>query len=116
MRTVNQIILDAKDGKIPSHEECFYTMLAINSKLHFYHRDLMAIAESFEKGKVTGISVALRASSQEKLMEDRMRFSKSDPLKWLGKTGDPFSEKHKMWQDLGNKILENALKRNKNLK
>lgn len=112
MRTVNQIILDAKDGKIPSHEECYYTMLAINSRLHFYHRDLMAIAESYEKGKVTGIAVGLRAGSTDKLMEERMKFSKSDPLKWLGESGDPFSKKHKMWQDLANKILENALKRN----
>ena len=52
--------MDASDGVLPSHEECFFAMLALRSKMHFYHRDLMAIAEAYENGKVTGISIDIK--------------------------------------------------------
>jgi hypothetical protein len=114
MRTINQIISDAAEGKIPSHEECYYTLLALRSKLHFYHRDLMAITEAHEKGKAKGFSITLRANNQESVMEDRMKFSKLTPLEFLGNSGNPFTEENKMWRDMADKIYEKALKRNKN--
>ena len=110
MRKINEILMDAAEGKIPSHEECYYTLLALRSKLHFYHRDLMAIAEAHEKGKVNGIAVSLRAKDQESVMEDRMIFSKQTPLDWLGKSGNPFTKENKNWRDMADKIHKNAIK------
>lgn len=116
MRKINEILSDATQGNIPSHEECYYTLLALRSKLHFYHRDLMAIAEAYEKGKVKGFAVSLRANDRETVMKDRIDFSNLTPLEFLGESGNPFTEENKMWRDMGDKIYKKAMENIKNKK
>jgi hypothetical protein len=116
MRKINEIVSDAAQGNIPSHEECYYALLALRSKLHFYHRDLMVIAEAYENKKVTGISVGLRAGSRDKVIKDRIDFSNLTPLEFLGESGNPFTEENKMWRDMADKIYDKAMKNVKNKK
>jgi len=112
MRRIIDIIDDAKDGKIPDHEECFWTMLALYHKLHFVYRDLEKIGEAFENGKATGIAVALRAKSEESVFADRFNFHRLDPVKFNGNTGNPFLEETQKFRNMALEILENATKNN----
>jgi hypothetical protein len=116
MRKINEIVSDAAQGNIPSHEECYYALLALRSKLHFYHRDLIAIAEAYERQKVTGVAVALRANSRDKVMKDRIDFSNLTPLEFLGESGNPFTEENKKWRDMADKIYDKAMKNVQNKK
>jgi hypothetical protein len=110
MRTTGEILSDARDVKMPTHEECFYAMLALASKIHLYHRDLRAIAKGYKKGKVSGVSVALRAGNEEKLIEDRMIFSKQDPKKWLGKEHDPFTKEAARFRNIADNLLRKVIR------
>lgn len=110
MRRLIDIVSDSKDGKIPDHEECFWAMLALYNKLHFVFRDLEAIGEAHEKGKVSGISVALRAKDRESVIADRFSFMRIPPKEFLGDTGNPFSETALRFKNLSQKILDKALK------
>lgn len=113
MRQICEIVADAKDGKIPTHEECYWVMLALSGKLHFANGDLRKIAEAMEKGDANKLmfSAKLQLSSEQKVYSDHFNFLKTDPLKWLGTMGNPFTEENKRFTDMGKQIIANAEKR-----
>lgn len=108
MRQICEIIADAKEGKVPTHEECFWTMLALSGKLHFVTRDLEAIGETLDKKKSLELTAAIRVGSQEKVLKDKFDFLKKDPVLWLGNSGNPFTEEYKAWYEMGKNIIEKA--------
>ena len=108
MRKIEDILIDASEGNIPSHEECYYTLLALRAKLHFLYSDLQKIAEAYEKQnvKLLKLNIHLRAGSEEKVIADRMAFKRQDPLTWLGESGIPFSPENKRWRNMADVILK----------
>jgi len=126
MRTTNEIIIDAKDGKIPSHEECFWAMLALSGRLHFTYGDLKAIAEAYEATKANidkaesdkaqkqlQLRLHMHATSASKIWKERASFGNMDPQVWLGDMGNPFDPKTAKFHDAAKKILENAINKTK---
>jgi hypothetical protein len=107
-RMICSIVADAKDGKIPSHEECFWTMLALSSMFHFARRDLESIAEAMDKGKNLERVCEMHLSGTNGVRETYYKWMRSTPKKWLGDSGNPFSEESKKWRDMGRKIIKNA--------
>lgn len=110
MRNIAEIISDAKDGIVPNHEECFWTMLALSGKLHFAMRDLEAIGEAltlYNDNKLR-LFCELRVKSKESVFTDKFHFHKLDPKKYVGNSHNPFSEECRQWRDMGKKIIENA--------
>jgi hypothetical protein len=107
-RMICSIVADAKDGKIPSHEECYWTMLALSSMLHFSRRNLESIAESMDTGKNLEMTCKIYLGSADKVQEERFKWMRTPPKKWLGESGNPFSEENKKWRDMGRKIIKNA--------
>lgn len=76
MRTLFDIVEGAKDGIKPSHDECYYAMLALDALLHFDHQDLRRLAYNETKVPVT----ILASGSFDRLK----RALGCSPLAWLG--------------------------------
>jgi hypothetical protein len=107
-RMICSIVADAKDGKVPSHEECFWTMLALSSMLHFSRRDLENIAEAMDKEKNLDMACKIHLTSSEHVHETHYKWMRLTPKKWLGDSGNPFTEESKKWREMGRKIIKNA--------
>lgn len=124
MRTINEIIIDAKDGKIPSHEECFWTMLALSGRLHFTTDSLKSIGEAFEKTNIAQTDVEAKkadfnlrfrirmcAKDASMIWNERLKFGNMDPQVWLGDMGNPFDPNTIKFHDAAKVILEKAMKK-----
>ncbi|MCE7039261.1 hypothetical protein [Dyadobacter sp. CY312] len=117
MRRLVDILVDASDGKIPSHEECYWALLMLKSVNHFQKRDLEGIEERYLKFKEDPSDKNLKLLSTTLGMrlaglgEKAHRTMRTDPLTYLGDSGNPFTEENKAWSDMGDKILSKALKK-----
>lgn len=113
MRRIVDILSDAAEGNVPNHEECYWALLALRGKLHFVFQDLQKIAEAYEKQNPMQLEISLRmrAGSAEKIFSDRQKFQLMDPKKWLGDSGNPFTEENKQFKDMADMILKKALKK-----
>lgn len=117
MRRLVDILVDASEGKIPTHEECYWALLMLRSVNHFQGRDLESIKESHDQYIAEPSDKNLRSFSLNtgirlsKLSERSHKRMMTDPITYLGDSGNPFTEENKVWRDLGDKILEKALKR-----
>ena len=122
MRTVNEIIIDAKDGKVPTHEECFWAMLALSGRLHFTWNDLKNIAEAYEclEGvqneeeekkvkKKLFLRLHMHARNTSIIWNERTKFGNIDPQVWLGDMGNPFNPETIKFHDMAKKILDKAI-------
>lgn len=111
MRSIAAIVSEAKDGKVPSHEECFWVMLALSGMLHFSRRELGDIAECIGDDKRLLFNVKLRLKDYETTFGKGHKWLNMDPQKWLGDSGNPFHPDTKAFHDMAQKILDNAIKR-----
>lgn len=120
MRTTNEIVADAKDGKIPTHEECFWAMLALSGRMHFFVRDLEAIGEALDTQVLNGedptkrnnkilLRCAVHIGTQQKVRKTRIDFGNKSPQEWLGDSGNPFHPDTIKFMDMGKKLLDNAM-------
>jgi hypothetical protein len=50
MRTLGEIITSAKDGKKPSYDECYWSMLALDALHHFDHHALLDLMSRYREG------------------------------------------------------------------
>lgn len=107
-RDICSIVADAKDGKIPSHEECFWTMLALSSMLHFSRRKIESIAEELGDDRKLRLACIINLRSIDHVNEERFKWMKTNPQEWLGEMGNPFSKENKAFRDMGKQIIKNA--------
>jgi hypothetical protein len=95
---------------MPSHEECYYTMLALAARLHFWQQDLLRVGETFEKhpaGASGNVAAALRGhASPERVCKDYKGFLQADPKTWLGPGHDPMTPEGKAFHALALRLLE----------
>jgi hypothetical protein len=107
-RMICEIVADAKDGIVPSHEECFWTMLALSAMLHFSRRNLEYIAKAMETGKNLDRYCGITLKSAAHVHAQRFNWMRLTPKKWLGDSGNPFTEANKKWREMGKQIIKEA--------
>jgi len=100
MRTLYEIIDSAKDGEMPSHEECYWAMLALSNVLnmdHMHLRDELSkptTNEAFRKFKIDN-SFYFYKGAMEK-----------DPQVWLCPNEDPRTEEYQRRRKIGIALID----------
>lgn len=117
MRNTIDIIVDAKEGKIPTHEECYWALLFFAGLTHFYRKDLESLKETLHSDKKPEIKhtlMSLRLPKDGSINPNYFESIKKPPLDWLGDTGNPLNPETRKFMDMGQKIIDNAIKNLKN--
>ena len=80
MRTLFEITDGAKNGQKPTHDECYFAMLALDALSTFSNSDIRRIYEK-AKGTKLGPYVNLFCEDNFRRIKTTLR---ADPQKWLG--------------------------------
>lgn len=97
MRTLFEIVEGARDGRKPSHDECYFAMLALDALLGMDHRDLREVCLDPRplkcRLKMDGSFERFKAALD------------ADPQQWLGRSvpGDP---EYDRFRAAGKRLLE----------
>lgn len=104
LRTLVEIIEAAKDGQMPTHEECYWAMLALES---LYGFDRKAIRELATKPE----SVFNTPKYQYEMSHQRREAaSKTAPKEWMGPSFDPANPEYQATRSACKKVVDNFLK------
>jgi hypothetical protein len=96
MRTLYEIIEAAKDGEMPSQEECYWAMLALDSLGTFDRSAIRSIASDLPKPSKFKIELEYKTSF------DRIkRALNTDPRKWIGPNYNPSNPEYQKTRQLG---------------
>jgi hypothetical protein len=101
VRNLLDIIEFAKDGHMPTHEECFYGMLAYQAMFNMDHQNLIDVLMD-DKPKQDFIK-KLKAENSHKMLQAAL--SKS-PKDWLGANWDPLQEQCQKQRQMHKKIFD----------
>ena len=99
MRTLFEIIDGAKSGEMPTHEECYWAMLALDA-LHTF--DSMALIRLAEGPREFMTPEWEHAESFRRI---KLALSKS-PKEWVGENNDPANPEYQRRRKIGLKIFE----------
>ena len=104
MRTLNEIIESAKDGNMPSHEECYWAMLCYNSMFNIDHRQLREalLAEKLAPEFIRN----LKAETSFKMYKNALNKS---PKEFMGPSNDPNNPEYQKFRTMGNKIIDKII-------
>ena len=101
MRTLYEIIENAKDGVMPTHDECYWAMLAYESMLNIDSRnlrnELMAANRPLEAIR------KLKADNSFNMYKNALNKSPKD---WLGPNNDPSNPEYQKFRQIGIKLFE----------
>lgn len=103
MRNLSEIIETAKDGEMPSHEECYWAMLALDALGFFDHRALSDLAN--RPNKIFGPDHYWKESFNR-----RKRAYLKDPQTYVGPNNDPSNPDYQKMRTVALKIYDKALK------
>lgn len=108
MRTLLEIIDCAKDGQMPTHEECYWAMLALNG-LHYF--DQSFLFRLGKKERDAGETKLFGACFWEKesIKISQTAFNKS-PQDFVGPNDDPSNPEFQSRRKIGLKIFEKLSK------
>jgi len=81
MKKLIEIVESAKDGKMPTHEECYWAMLALSHLHYFETTDLRSVAANKE-------DVRTKMITEEAFRRRKIAMDKS-PKDWVGWSHDP---------------------------
>lgn len=101
MRTLSGIIESAKDGNMPSHEECYWAMLCYSWLLNTDHRQLRE-ALLAEKPAPEFIR-KLKAENYFNMYKSALNKS---PKEFMGPSNDPSNPEYQKLRKMGNKIID----------
>lgn len=90
-RKIIEIITDAVDGKVPSHQECFFALLALRDRNLKLQQKLERIRDKINTSK-DSVYTAVQANTN-RLYEERIDFAQSMPSQLLGGIENPFKNK-----------------------
>lgn len=99
MRTLLEIIEDAKNGNMPTHEECYWAMLAIDSLAYFDHRALSQLAHEPSRFRTPEREAA------ESFRRNKTAYATS-PKDWVGPTNDPANPDYHRLRKAAFKVLD----------
>ena len=104
MRTLFEIIDSAKSGQMPTHEECYWAMLAL-SALHFFdHNDLIKFAGREEKSGGSKF-IGAKWFAEESVRRFQIALNKS-PKDYVGPNDDPSNPDVQARRKIGLKVFE----------
>jgi len=107
MRTLYDIITSAKDGDMPTHEECYWAMLLYETMLNMDHRNLR---EELSGEKPTPEFIKnLKLENSHRMYYTALNKSPKD---YLGKSNDPSNPEYQKFRSIGNKILDKIMPNN----
>lgn len=102
MRTLFEIVESAKDGNMPTHEECLYGMLAYEFLMNMDHRNLR---EALLSGKeLPKILKELKADNSFKTYKSALD---SSPKEWLGWDKDPANPDYQAFREMVKAVWDN---------
>jgi len=104
MRTLLEIIDSAKSGQMPTHEECYYAMLALSALHYFDHRALLGLVDEKHSQKWW-----IELQSDESFKRFKVALDKS-PKDWIGWEEDPANPEYQQRRNIGIKLFDKALK------
>ena len=102
MKTLFEIVESARDGVMPSHEECYWAMLALDAISHFDRRALMDLANRPSK------LMTPQWQYEESFRRHKAALNK-DPKSYVGWNNDPSNPEFQKRRKVANKILDRAL-------
>lgn len=101
MRTLSEIIESAKDGNMPTHEECYWAMLCYNSIFNIDHRQLR---EALLVEKLAPEFIRnLKAETSFNMYKSALNKS---PKEFMGPSNDPSNPEYQKFRKMGNKIID----------
>ena len=100
MRTLLEIIESAKDGEMPTHEECYWAMLALDALLYFDHHDMQNLTQ-----RPQNILNNPQFYVEEQFKRHKTAFSKS-PKDWVGPNNDPANPAYQSFRNVGKKLID----------
>lgn len=93
----------AKDGQMPTHEECYWAMLALDALHCFEHMDLMRLAAEppnlFNNPK----------RRYEEAFKRAKRALSADPKTWMGPDNDPSNPARQQERAMCKRIADGVL-------
>lgn len=101
MRTLYEIITDAKDGKMPTHEECYWAMLAYESMLNIEHRQLRE--ELLKEKRSPEFVREMKAKTSMDMYKGALA---KPPKEWLGWDNDPANPEYQKRRNVGKKLVD----------
>ncbi len=99
-RTLFEIVEAAKDGEKPTHDECYWAMLALSALLHFDSRALRNQAFSNTK-------VPLKMESEESFRRHKSAFQ-TPPQRYVGASNNPANPEYQTMRRMAFKVFEKA--------
>ncbi|MEN6440518.1 MAG: hypothetical protein ABFD97_18240 [Syntrophobacter sp.] len=104
MRTLFEIIESAKDGNKPNHEECYWSMLALEALSTFDSIALRRLADGKERKFMT-------AEWQHKESWNRWKRALGvSPRHWVGPNNDPESPDYQRMRSISKKLFYKVMK------
>ena len=100
MRTLYEIINSAKDGDMPTHEECYWAMLCYEAMLYFDHTNLR---DALMKEPAPDFIRKMKAENSFNMY--KMALDKS-PKDWIGTNNDPSNPEYQKRRKISNAIFE----------
>ena len=104
MRTLYEIIEAAKDGDKPTHDECYFAMLALDSLSTFTTRELRDAAFNERRG----LPLKFRAEEDFKRWKRALNTS---PDEWLGPQNHPGHPNQVEMRRMAKKVMREAQRR-----
>lgn len=104
MRTLIEIIEEAKDGIMPTHEECYYAMLAYSSMLYFDHKALQD--ELLSEKETPKFIKEMKAQNSFDMLKGALNKS---PKEWLGDSHDPMKPEYQKFRKAAGKLLDKVM-------
>jgi hypothetical protein len=108
MRTLYEIAEDAKDGNMPSREECYWAMLCFIVLLNSDHTKLI---ETLLSDKPSPEFIR-KMKADNSYNAYRTALNKS-PKDYLGPNWDPSNPEYQRFRKIGNKIVNKFIKPSK---
>jgi len=104
MRTLFEIIESAKSGEMPSHEECYWAMLALEALGFFDHQALSNLANRPSKIRTPEFQW------KESFRRYKIALDK-DPKEYCGPSNDPSTPEYQKRRSISLKILDKVSKK-----
>ena len=105
MRTLFEIVEGARDGTKPTHDECYFAMLALDALRHFERMDVRTLCEAIAENKPS-LKMRGEMTGTESFNRSKKTFA-TDPQKWLGKNV-PGNPEHDRMRKIAYKVFEKA--------
>ncbi len=105
MRTLLEIIEAAKDGQMPTHEECYWALLALEALHGFDSRALLEMPENAKGMGAEGLALWLDITSSESFNRFKAALNRP-PKAWLGPANDPSNPECQRRRELGKRLLD----------